>query len=215
MGKVKGLYQARQDVNMTDMVPLEPPPPGRGTGVIDTAQGLVCGGSRRRRGKGRGDGGGAVRDGRRFLPPVAAPGPWMPGPAEPSGPAPHRSEPAVSALLNAERSTSPACDDVLALVHLCQAGKAPRSPAGMTFDANWWRLRLDEVQNHGITGTGLLARDRVPVSVAGGGRRVDREHVSLPGPQHVDQQAAGRLVRDWDRVLLGSPYPASRSSRNL
>ncbi|RPE26657.1 hypothetical protein EDD90_10947 [Streptomyces sp. Ag109_O5-1] len=58
----------------------------------------------------------------------------------------HRSEPAVSALLNAKRSTPPAWDDVLALVQLCRARKGPRPPAGMTFDASWWRLRLDEVE---------------------------------------------------------------------
>ncbi|MFJ8495926.1 hypothetical protein ACIRBZ_47540 [Streptomyces sp. NPDC094038] len=58
----------------------------------------------------------------------------------------HRSEPAVSALLNAKRSTPPAWDDVLALVQLCRARKGLQPPAGMTFEVSWWRLRLDEVE---------------------------------------------------------------------
>ncbi|MET9088973.1 hypothetical protein ABZX77_45055 [Streptomyces sp. NPDC004237] len=70
----------------------------------------------------------------------------------------HRSEPAVSALLNAKRSTPPAWDDVLALVQLCRARKGPQPPAGMTFDASWWRLRLDEVEANATA-----SRDTSPI----------------------------------------------------
>lgn len=55
----------------------------------------------------------------------------------------------------------------------------------------------------GDTGFGLLAGDAVPVTVVGGGHRVDREHFPLARPQHCHQQAPGRLDGHRDRVLLG------------
>ncbi|MYQ48981.1 hypothetical protein GTW40_28830 [Streptomyces sp. SID4985] len=58
----------------------------------------------------------------------------------------HRSEPAVSALLNARRATPPTWDDVLGVVDYCRTRSGPRPPAGLTFDRGWWRLRLEEVE---------------------------------------------------------------------
>jgi hypothetical protein len=52
-------------------------------------------------------------------------------------------------------------------------------------------------------GSDFLARDAVPVAVAGRGQRVDRVHLALPGPQDGDQEAARGLDRDRDRVLRG------------
>ncbi|MGW4303640.1 NACHT domain-containing protein [Streptomyces sp. NPDC004376] len=58
----------------------------------------------------------------------------------------HRSEPTVSALLNARRATPPSWDDVLGVVEYCHERSGPRPPAGLTFDRGWWRLRLEEVE---------------------------------------------------------------------
>ncbi|WP_158684971.1 XRE family transcriptional regulator [Streptomyces sp. LaPpAH-108] len=58
----------------------------------------------------------------------------------------HRSEPTVSALLNARRATPPSWDDVLGVVDYCRTRSGPRPPAGLTFDRGWWRLRLEEVE---------------------------------------------------------------------
>lgn len=60
----------------------------------------------------------------------------------------------------------------------------------------------DVRQDQGIPRVGLLARDGVPVTVAGGGHWVDREHLTLTGAQHSHEQAAGGLDRHGDRVFL-------------
>lgn len=60
----------------------------------------------------------------------------------------------------------------------------------------------DVGQDHGVAGVGLLARDAVPVAVAGRGQWVDREHLPLALPQQRNQQAARGLDRDRNRVLL-------------
>ncbi|GGW97076.1 hypothetical protein GCM10010383_28610 [Streptomyces lomondensis] len=57
-------------------------------------------------------------------------------------------------------------------------------------------------QDQGVARVGLLARDQVPVAVAGGGHRVDREHLPLAGPQDGHEHAPRGLDRDRDRVLL-------------
>jgi hypothetical protein len=57
-------------------------------------------------------------------------------------------------------------------------------------------------QDQGVAGVGLLARHAVPIAVAGGRHRVDREHLALSSPQDRDQQASGGLDRDRDRILL-------------
>lgn len=59
----------------------------------------------------------------------------------------------------------------------------------------------DVGQDQGAAGVGLLARDAVPVAVAGRGQWVDREHLPLALPQQRNQQAARGLDRDRNRVL--------------
>lgn len=57
----------------------------------------------------------------------------------------HRSNGAVSALLNGQRATPPAWDDVARIVEYCASRRAS-IPAGVSLDLSWWRLRHHEME---------------------------------------------------------------------
>ncbi|MEV7203461.1 NACHT N-terminal helical domain 7-containing protein [Streptomyces griseoluteus] len=57
----------------------------------------------------------------------------------------HRSNGAVSALLNGQRATPPAWDDVARIVEYCGIRRAS-PPAGVSLDLSWWRLRHHEME---------------------------------------------------------------------
>ncbi|MGW4823480.1 NACHT N-terminal helical domain 7-containing protein [Streptomyces sp. NPDC004227] len=57
----------------------------------------------------------------------------------------HRSNGAVSALLNGQRATPPAWDDVARIVEYCGSRRAS-PPAGVSLDLSWWRLRHHEME---------------------------------------------------------------------
>ncbi|MFE4214201.1 helix-turn-helix domain-containing protein [Streptomyces sp. NPDC056844] len=57
----------------------------------------------------------------------------------------HRSNGAVSALLNGQRATPPSWDDVARVVEYCGSRRAS-SPAGVSLDLSWWRLRHHEME---------------------------------------------------------------------
>ncbi|MBJ6636941.1 hypothetical protein H4K36_01345 [Streptomyces sp. DHE7-1] len=57
----------------------------------------------------------------------------------------HRSNGAVSALLNGQRATPPAWDDVARIVEYCGSRRAS-VPPGVSLDLSWWRLRHHEME---------------------------------------------------------------------
>ncbi|MFH9431914.1 helix-turn-helix domain-containing protein [Streptomyces sp. NPDC017615] len=57
----------------------------------------------------------------------------------------HRSNGAVSALLNGQRATPPAWDDVARIVEFCGSRRAS-PPVGVSLDLSWWRLRHHEME---------------------------------------------------------------------
>ncbi|MFE6475659.1 NACHT N-terminal helical domain 7-containing protein [Streptomyces rochei] len=57
----------------------------------------------------------------------------------------HRSNGAVSALLNGQRATPPAWDDVARIVEYCESRRAS-APVGVSLDLSWWRLRHHEME---------------------------------------------------------------------
>lgn len=61
----------------------------------------------------------------------------------------------------------------------------------------------DVGQDHGVEVVGLLAGDRVPVAVAGGGHRVDGVDGALRGAEAGHEQAAGGLDRHRNRSVFG------------
>jgi hypothetical protein len=61
----------------------------------------------------------------------------------------------------------------------------------------------DGGQDHRVGVVGFLAAGRIPLAVAGDGHRVDRVDLAAGGAKRGDQEAAGRLDRDWDRVSGG------------
>ncbi|MFI1487981.1 helix-turn-helix domain-containing protein [Streptomyces sp. NPDC020747] len=58
----------------------------------------------------------------------------------------HRSNAAVSALLNGQRSTPPSWEGVARIVDYCGARRAD-PPAGLSLDLRWWRLRHHEMES--------------------------------------------------------------------
>ncbi|MEU4154126.1 helix-turn-helix domain-containing protein [Streptomyces sp. NPDC026659] len=101
----------------------------------------------------------------------------------------HRSEPTVSALLNARRATPPSWDDVLGVVEYCRTRGGPRPPAGLTFDRGWWRLRLEEVEANVAA---------VPVPRAGRQRPANHPSAAPPPPVEVAPDFAGAV-----EILVG------------
>jgi transcriptional regulator with XRE-family HTH domain len=57
----------------------------------------------------------------------------------------HRSNGAVSALLNGQRATPPAWDDVARIVEYC-GSRTTSAPGGISLDLSWWRLRHREME---------------------------------------------------------------------
>lgn len=58
----------------------------------------------------------------------------------------HRSNAAVSDLLNGRRSTPPSLDDVLLIVDHCRSRAGLHPPPGLSLDPTWWRTRLAELE---------------------------------------------------------------------
>ncbi|WP_274555447.1 hypothetical protein [Streptomyces spiramyceticus] len=58
----------------------------------------------------------------------------------------HRSDAAVSELLNGRRSTPPPLDDILLIVDQCRTRVGAHPPPGLSLDPAWWRARLAELE---------------------------------------------------------------------
>ena len=72
----------------------------------------------------------------------------------------------------------------------------------------------DAREHDGVAVVGLAARDRVPVTVAGHGHRVDGIHAAPGGAQAGDEQAAWCLDRHRDRVI-GAVAVAGEQAQQL
>ncbi|WP_327433722.1 NACHT domain-containing protein [Streptomyces sp. NBC_01236] len=59
----------------------------------------------------------------------------------------HRSDAAVSALLNGRRAKPPQLDEVLSIVNHCRDRAGAHPAPGLVLDPAWWRTRLAELEN--------------------------------------------------------------------
>lgn len=99
----------------------------------------------------------------------------------------HRSDAAVSALLNGRRAKPPQFDEILAIVNHCRDKCGEQPPPGLVLDPAWWRTRLAELE-----GTAEVQRRPKPRYVQGALPVVPVEPIAFDFSSAVETLVGGR-----------------------